>query len=225
MFTGLIMGMGRVEAADARGAETRLRIRALFPLADIEAGESIAVNGTCLTVETFGDGWFTAYASRETLSVTSLGALKVGSKANLERAMAMGDRFGGHIVSGHVDCLAEVAGVRPAGESRIFRLSFPADQGRYVIPKGSVALDGISLTVNDCGPDWLEVNIIPETQKATTIAEWTPGRRVNMETDIIGKYVERMVAPWTHSRTDSPTGASDSGKSTITMEYLREHGF
>jgi len=221
MFTGLVMGMGRVEAAEARGVETRLRIRALFPLSDIEAGESIAVNGTCLTVETFGDGWFTAYASRETLSVTSLGSLKVGSRVNLERAMALGDRFGGHIVSGHVDCLAEVAGVRPAGESRIYRLTFSTDQGRYVIPKGSVALDGISLTVNGCGPDWLEVNIIPETQKATTIAEWTPGRRVNMETDIIGKYVERMVAPWTNRRAE----ASESGKTAITMEYLREHGF
>ncbi|MUM76521.1 riboflavin synthase [Pseudodesulfovibrio sp. F-1] len=221
MFTGLVMGMGRVEAAEGRGAETRLRIRALFPLYDIEAGESIAVNGVCLTVETFGDGWFTAYASRETLSVTSLGALKVGSRVNLERAMALGDRLGGHIVSGHVDCLAEVAGVRPAGESRIFRLAFPPAHGRYVIPKGSVALDGISLTVNDCGPDWLEVNIIPETQKATTIAEWTPGRRVNMETDIIGKYVERMVGPWTNGQPE----ATEGGKSAMTMEYLREHGF
>ncbi|ADU63812.1 MAG: riboflavin synthase [Pseudodesulfovibrio sp.] len=225
MFTGLIMGMGRVEAADARGAETRLRIRALFPLSDIEAGESIAVNGTCLTVETFGNGWFTAYASRETLSVTSLGALKVGSQVNLERAMAMGDRFGGHIVAGHVDCLAEVAGVRPAGESRIYRLTFPLAQGRHVIPKGSVALDGISLTVNDCGPDWLEVNIIPKTQEATTIAGWTPGRRVNMETDIIGKYVERMVAPWTDRQSDRQPDAASGQKSAITMDYLREHGF
>jgi riboflavin synthase len=215
------MGMGRIEAADARGTETRMRIRALFTLPDIEPGESIAVNGTCLTVETFGEGWFTAYASRETLSVSSLGGLKVGARVNLERAMALGDRFGGHMVAGHVDCLAEVAAVRPEGESRIYRLTFPAPQGRYVIPKGSVALDGISLTVNDCGPDWLEVNIIPETQKATTIADWTPGHRVNMETDIIGKYVERMVVPWS-AGPDTKAGAKQSA---ITMEYLREHGF
>jgi riboflavin synthase len=215
------MGMGRVEAAEARGSETRLRIRALFTLPDIEPGESIAVNGTCLTVETYGEGWFTAYASRETLSVTSLGELKTGSRVNLERAMAMGDRFGGHIVAGHVDCLAEVASVRPAGESRIYRLAFPAAHGRYVIPKGSVALDGISLTVNDCGPDWLEVNIIPETQKATTIADWTPGRNVNMETDVIGKYVERMVAPWAGGVSDTSVKA----KPAMTMDYLREHGF
>lgn len=213
------MGMGRIDAVENRGAETRFRITALFDLPDIELGESIAVNGVCLTVETFGDNWFTCYASRETMAVTSLGDLKVGSQANLERAMAMGDRFGGHIVSGHVDCLAEVAEVRPAGESKIYRLAFDATHGKYVIPKGSVALDGISLTVNDCSPTWLEVNIIPETQKATTISGWTPGRKVNMETDVIGKYVERMVAPWV---TD---GAGASKKSGITMEYLREHGF
>lgn len=218
MFTGLVMGMGRIEAADNRGAETRFRIHALFDLPNIEHGESIAVNGVCLTVETFGDNWFTAYASRETLSVSSLGALRVGSQVNLERAMAMGDRFGGHIVSGHVDALAEVAEVRPAGESNIYKLAFDAAHGRYVIPKGSVALDGISLTVNGCGPDWLEVNIIPETQKATTISGWTPGRKVNMETDVIGKYVERMVAPWSG-------GGTDEKQSGITMEYLRKHGF
>jgi len=219
MFTGLVMGMGRIEAAENRGAETRFRIRALCDLPNIELGESIAVNGVCLTVETFGEQWFTAYASRETMSVTSLGELKVGSEANLERAMAMGERFGGHIVSGHVDALATVAEVRPAGESNIYKLSFDGAHGKYVIPKGSVTLDGISLTVNACGPNWLEVNIIPETQKATTISGWTPGRHVNMETDIIGKYVERMVAPWVHG------SAEDEGKQGITMEYLREHGF
>ncbi|MBG0789420.1 MAG: riboflavin synthase [Desulfovibrionaceae bacterium] len=218
MFTGLVMGMGRIDAADNRGAETRFRITALFDLTDIEHGESIAVNGVCLTVETFGEGWFTCYASRETMSVTSLGDLRVGSTANLERAMAMGDRFGGHIVSGHVDCLAEVTEVRPAGESKIYRLSFDVKHGKYVIPKGSVALDGISLTVNDCAPAWLEVNIIPETQRATTISGWTPGRKVNMETDLIGKYVERMVAPWVGDH-------AAEKKSKITMEYLREHGF
>ena len=217
MFTGLVMGMGRIDGAESRGSETRFRITAQFNLPDIELGESIAVNGVCLTVETCGDNWFTCYASRETLTVTSLGGLRVGGMVNLERAMAMGDRFGGHIVSGHVDCLAEVAEVRPAGQSKIYRLSFDAAHGRYVIPKGSITLDGISLTVNDCAPTWLEVNIIPETQKVTTISGWTPGTKVNMETDIIGKYVERMVAPW--------TGADAGSKSEITMDFLRKHGF
>ncbi|WP_319541912.1 riboflavin synthase [uncultured Pseudodesulfovibrio sp.] len=219
MFTGLIMGMGRIEAAENRGAETRFRIKALFDLDTIELGESIAVNGVCLTVETYGDNWFTCYASKETTSITSLGGLRVGSSVNLERAMAMGDRFGGHIVSGHVDCLAEVAEIRPSGESKIYRLTFDASHGRYVIPKGSITLDGISLTVNDCAPTWLEVNIIPETQKVTTIGGWSPGTTVNMETDIIGKYVERMVTPWV---SDKDTGKKKPG---ITMDYLREHGF
>ncbi|MDD3310731.1 riboflavin synthase [Pseudodesulfovibrio sp.] len=218
MFTGLVMGLGRIEAAENRGAETRFRIRPLFDLPDFEQGESIAVNGVCLTVETFGQGWFTAYASRETLSVSSLGGLRAGSKVNLERAMALGGRFGGHIVSGHVDGLAEVAETRPAGESTIYRLTFSPAQGRYVIPKGSVALDGISLTVNGCGPDWLEVNIIPETRKGTTIAEWTPGRKVNIETDVIGKYVERMVQPWT-------AGKDEHQDSSLTLARLRELGF
>ncbi|WFS62021.1 riboflavin synthase [Pseudodesulfovibrio thermohalotolerans] len=219
MFTGLIMGMGRIEAAEARGSETRFRIRPLCELSDIELGESIAVNGVCLTVETFGDGWFTCYASRETLSVTSLGGLRPGSTVNLERAMAMGDRFGGHIVAGHVDCMAEVAEVRPAGESKIYRLSFDAAHGRYVIPKGSVTLDGISLTVNACAPTWLEVNIIPETQRVTTISGWSSGTKVNMETDVIGKYVERMVQPWTGSP------ETDKGATGITMDFLRKNGF
>ncbi|MGL1861230.1 MAG: riboflavin synthase [Pseudodesulfovibrio sp.] len=219
MFTGLVMGMGRIEAADNRGAETRFRIKTQFDMPNIELGESIAVNGVCLTVETFGDNWFTLYASKETMAVTSLGALRIGSEANLERAMAMGDRFGGHIVSGHVDCLAEVSEVRPAGESKIYRLTFDAAHGKYVIAKGSITLDGISLTVNDCAPNWLEVNIIPETQKTTTISGWTPGRKINMETDIIGKYVERMVAPWTAS--DTPKDK----KAGITMDYLHKHGF
>lgn len=218
MFTGLIQGMGRIESADGRGNETRFKIRALFDLPDIEPGESIAVNGVCLTVETFGDNWFTAYASAETLKVTSLGGLRTGSTVNLERAMAMGDRFGGHIVSGHVDCLSEVSEIKPVGESRVYTLTFPAEHGKYVVEKGSVALDGISLTVNDCGPDWLSVNIIPATQQETTISSWQPGRKVNMETDVIGKYVQRMLAPYMG-------GESPKKSDGLTMDFLHKHGF
>ena len=224
MFTGLVQGMGRVEAVEARGAETRLNIRALFDLKDLVAGESIAVNGACLTVETFGAGWFTAYASAETLRRTNLGALKTGSVANLERAMAMGDRLGGHLVSGHVDCLAEVASVRPEGESRVYTLTFPAEHGAYVIEKGSVALDGISLTVNERSAESLSVNIIPTTQRETTISAWKPGTRVNMETDLIGKYVRNMLGAWMNE------GAGQAGQaakpaSRLTMDFLRENGF
>jgi riboflavin synthase len=221
MFTGLVQTTGTIRSIEARGGESRLRVEIpADSLPNLVLGESIAVNGACLSVETFGQNWFTAYASAETLSRTNLGDLTTGSIANLERALALGDRLGGHLVSGHVDCLASVSAVTPAGQSRIYRLSFPSEHGVYVIEKGSVTLDGISLTVNACGADWLEVNIIPETQRATTIAKWKSGYSVNMETDLIGKYVRRMVAPWTGD--DTPPDSADGG---ITEEFLRMNGF
>ncbi|MDQ7832697.1 MAG: riboflavin synthase [Desulfovibrionaceae bacterium] len=224
MFTGLVLGCGRVAAMSRTGRETRLSITALFPLPDIVLGESIAVNGACLTVETAGKNAFSAYASAETLACTSLGSLKPGGTVNLERALRLSDRLGGHLVSGHVDCLAEVESVVAAGQSRIYRLKFPAEHGAMVVAKGSVALDGISLTVNDCGQDFLTVNIIPETQKATTISGWTPGTAVNMETDLIGKYVRRMLGPFLpgDGAGRSPAGMAAGG---LTEDFLRGHGF
>ena len=212
-------GQGKVLAVESRGHETRFRIQALYDLADIILGESIAVNGTCLTVETSGPSLFSAYASAETMQRTALGLLKPGAKVNLERALAVGDRLGGHIVSGHVDCVAEILSVRREGESRRIRIGFPASFGAEVIGKGSVALDGISLTVNDCGPDFLEVNVIPETWRATTVAEWAPGTRINMETDVIGKYVRHMVAPHLGLASEE----AKAGK--LSVEFLRENGF
>ncbi len=216
MFTGLVQGMGRVEAVSARGREIRLTVRAEF-LGAVVQGESIAVNGACLTAEAPASGRFSAYASAETLSKTSLGGLRAGAKVNLERALALGDRLGGHLVSGHVDCLARVESLTPAGESVVIRLSFPREFGSQVVPKGSVALDGVSLTINECGEDFLTVNVIPATQGETTIGGWQPGRVVNMETDLIGKYVLRMLGPWTEK-----TGATAPG---MTAEFLRRHGF
>lgn len=216
MFTGLIECTGSIIAAENRGNETRLRITPAS-MRDFVLGESIAVNGTCLTVDSFSDDWFAAYASAETMKRTSLGGLRIGSTVNLERALALGDRLGGHLVSGHVDCVAEVVAVTPAGESKMYELRYPEEFGPQVIEKGSVALDGISLTVNACTPTTLSVNIIPETQRVTTIKDWTPGRGVNMETDLIGKYVQRMVAPW--------AGSSEAPKSAITEAFLLKHGF
>lgn len=219
MFTGLIQGLGTVLGLERRGNESRLDIEPRFVMRDVTLGESIAVNGACLTVEQWNGKAFQAYASAETLSATSLGNLGRGDAVNLERALALGDRLGGHLVSGHVDCLATVESVTPAGESKVFRLRFPGRFAPQVVAKGSVALDGVSLTINNCTLEYLEVNIIPATQKETTISQWRPGRVVNMETDLIGKYVQRMMAvPGALTeQTQEPSGISE--------EFLRKHGF
>lgn len=217
MFTGLIQGQGEILAMHRRGGECRLTIRALFALDHIVDGESIAVNGACLSVEHHAEREFSVYASAETMSRTSLRLLSPGATVNLERALAVGDRLGGHIVSGHVDCLATVDAVEPAGESCRITLRFPPERGAEVIAKGSVTLDGVSLTINECGPDFLTVNVIPDTQRRTTIGGWKPGVLVNMETDVIGKYVRGMLQPW--QREARPAA------SRVTEQFLAEHGF
>ena len=230
MFTGIIHGQGEVTALQSLGKETRLTLHARYALDHIQKGESIAVNGVCLTVESFGERVFTAYASSETMSRTNLGALRVGSLANMERALAVGDRFGGHMVSGHVDCLAKVEGISHAGQSRCIRLSFPAAYASEVVPKGSITLDGVSLTVNSCGSDYLEVNVIPETFRVTTVEHWTKGQGVNMETDIIGKYVRHMLGPYlpgAAARQGSTSAAVHDAAplSGIDEHFLKQHGF
>ena len=218
MFTGLIQCVGQILAVENRGTETRMRIQTDQRLRHFIPGESIAVNGVCLTVETFSSSWFSVYASSETMTLTNLKDRGVGASVNLERALAMGDRLGGHMVSGHVDCVATVADIQPAGESLTYRIAFDTKFSPLIIPKGSVALDGISLTVNHCGNGFLEVNIIPATQKETTISRWTKGAQINMETDIIGKYVQSMTRPCN-------AAADTEEPSKVTMDFLRQHGF
>lgn len=196
MFTGIIQGLGDVTELRRQGVDCRLSLRPRFRMENIVDGESIAVNGVCLSVERHGDESFEAFASAETLARTTLGALRPGESVNLERALAVGERLGGHIVSGHVDCVAIVRSLSRTGQSARFRLAFDRRFSPEIITKGSVALDGISLTINDCGPGYLEVNIIPDTQKRTNMHGWRIGTRVNMETDIIGKYVQKLLAPW-----------------------------
>lgn len=225
MFTGLVLGQGEIQSIQNMGKETRFTIRPKCELTNFTLGESIATNGVCLTVEAFGKNWFSVYASAESMRLTNLGKLKVGSNVNLERALAVGDRLGGHIVSGHVDCVAEVRSVSAAGHSKIFHLIFPHEFGTQIIPKGSVTLDGISLTVNHCGPDFLEVNIIPETQKVTTIAEWKPGYQVNLETDVIGKYVQHMLGAWQGKPPSSSLEEKNSESGGLSVDFLRKHGF
>lgn len=223
MFTGLIQGLGLLASLEKRGNESRLEIEPQYSMDNVVLGESIAVNGVCLTVERWTGKRFLAYASGETLGATTLGGLRRGDLVNLERALALGDRLGGHMVSGHVDCLATVQNVQPAGESKIYRLGFPASFGPQVVAKGSVALDGVSLTINNCGLDYLEVNIIPATQRETTIQNWDAGRSVNMETDLIGKYVQRMLAAWQPDA--GPKQGTADNASGISEEFLRRHGF
>lgn len=218
MFTGLVAGTGELLARDPLGPDCRLRIRAAFSIPDLVPGESIAVNGACLSVENGTGSLFQAYASAETLKRTTLGLLAPGSTINLERALQVGSRLGGHLVSGHVDCLARIRRMEPQGQSLRVRLEFPTVFAPEVIPKGSVALDGVSLTVNDCGADFLEVNIIPETRRSTAVGLWRTGDVVNMETDLIGKYVRRII----DARRDEP---KERSAARLTPDFLHEHGF
>lgn len=215
MFTGLVTGMGEVLGSSPGSNESRFSFAPLFKVDDWTKGESVAVNGVCLSVETFDAHSFTAYASHETLRLSTLGALRRGDRVNLERALALGDRLGGHLVSGHADGVAEVESIRRAGQSRVLRVRFPKAFCAHVMPKGSVALDGISLTINSCEADHLEVNVIPETQKATTIESWTVGRLINFESDMIGKYVERMLGAFKNT----------PEQSRLSMDFLRDNGF
>jgi len=219
MFTGIIKCLGNV--ISRRGeSEARFSIRPRAPLERPALGESIAVNGVCLTVEQFIADSFTAYASAETLACTTLAALRPGEAVNLEQALCLGSRMGGHMVAGHVDCIAQVTQLRDQGSSLLCRVAFSAEAGHLAVPKGSVALDGVSLTVNACGDDFLEVNIIPETRKNTTIHTWKPGTKVNMETDIIGKYVRRTL----EAQFAFPTGKPEA-PSGISLDFLRQNGF
>lgn len=212
MFTGIVGGLGEIIAAERKNRERRFSIRPLFVMENIEDGESIAVNGVCLSVEEHGGGVFRAYASAETIDRSNLGELTAGAKVNLERALKLGERLGGHIVSGHIDCVATVAVIARQGQSLRIRLTFPPRFGPLVIPKGSISLNGVSLTVNLCGTDFLEVNIIPDSQKRSNICQWRQGDKINMETDIIGKYVQNMLKP-------------RPGRQAASRDFLEMHGF
>lgn len=194
MFTGIINGTGIITGILNMGHETRFHIQPQFAMGGLVDGESIAINGVCLSVEKHDGDQFQVYASKETLSRTNLTGLRLSTIVNLERAIAAGERLGGHLVSGHVDCVAIVASVRGAGQSLEVKVGFPREFAPQIIAKGSIALDGISLTINECGMDFLTVNIIPDSQKRTNIGDWKIGSRINMETDLIGKYVLRALS-------------------------------
>ena len=215
MFTGLIEDVGKVQKLERRVSSARLAVATALPATGFLVGDSVAVNGVCLTVTSIAGTILTFDVSPETLDKSGLGRLTSGDAVNLERAMRLSDRLGGHIVTGHIDCVATVAERREESGNIIFSFRIPPENCRYVIEKGSVAIDGISLTVNSVTSDSFSVNIIPHTVQMTTLRFKKPGDTVNIETDIIGKYVERML-----------TGSESSRESGgISLKKLMENGF
>lgn len=194
MFTGLIQDVGRLDAVEAGGEGARMRIATRLA-AEIAIGDSIAVNGVCLTATAKGADGFETDAMNQTLGVTALGGLEVGDRVNLELAMRASDRLGGHIVQGHADGSGEVVSVADDGFAKRLRVALSPELARYVIDKGSIALDGVSLTAAAVGDDWVEVSLIPETLERTTLGEAEPGRKINVECDVVAKYVERIMGP------------------------------
>jgi riboflavin synthase len=194
VFTGIIQDLGRVVAREARGVDVRLTIGTQrLDLAKVAIGDSICVQGVCLTVTSLTGLAFTADVSHETLSLTTLGALQSESPVNLEPSLRAGDPLGGHLVSGHVDGIAEVTAVSRDGDSLRVSISVPASLARYIARKGSVTLDGVSLTVNEVAGATFGVNLIPHTQAVTTLGRLTAGTRVNLEIDTVARYVERLT--------------------------------
>ncbi len=194
MFSGLVADLGRVESVEAGAEGARLRIGTSLA-GEIAAGDSVAVNGVCLTAVSAGDGGFDAEAINQTLALTSLGSLGPGDRVNLELALRPSDRLGGHIVQGHVDGTGEVVSVAEDGFSHRLRLRLDPEIRRYMVERGSVALDGVSLTVAALGEDWIEVALIPETMERTNLGALAVGRTVNVECDLLAKYVERLLSP------------------------------
>ncbi|MET8411206.1 riboflavin synthase [Streptomyces sp. NPDC005195] len=209
MFTGIVEELGEVTAVENLDEASRFRLRGPVVTQGAQHGDSIAVNGVCLTVVDHEGDEFTADVMAETLNRSSLGALTVGSRVNLERPMAVGDRLGGHIVQGHVDGTGTVIERKPSEHWEIVKISLPADLTRYVVEKGSITVDGISLTVVDAGPDHFTVSLIPTTLDLTTLGRKQPGDPVNLEVDVIAKYVERLLG----ARGEQPAALPDTSGS------------
>ena len=192
MFTGLVQDLGEIVTADASGDGVRLTIATGLELAE---GDSIAVNGVCLTATAIADGHFAADVMNETLRRSSLAEVAAGSRVNLELPLRAADRLGGHFVQGHVDGVGGVADIRDDGFARVVTIEVPAELMRYVVEKGSIAVDGVSLTVSALGDDWLQVSLIPETLERTIFGDVTVGQPVNLEVDVLAKYIERLAVP------------------------------
>jgi len=215
IFTGLIIETGRVRRVTRKADGAFLVIEAKKVLEGTRIGDSISINGVDLTVIELGGDFFASDASLETLKRSTLGELQTGSRVNLERALAVGERLGGHMVQGHVDGTGELINVTPEGFAYRMRFGFPRALGRYIAMKGSITVDGISLTVAGLGDDWFEVAIIPHTWRETILSDLKPGDAVNLEVDVLAKYVERLML-----HKDAPATSSN-----LTLEYLIERGY
>ncbi len=211
MFTGIIKAKGTISAMQKRGGDVRLSVRSDgLPWEDYEIGESIAVNGVCLTAVALHEDGFDTDVSVETLDVTGLGKLDVGSSVNLEPSLSLGDRLGGHLVSGHVDCTGTVVSRTADARSIRFVIEIPEGYARYVAKKGSVSVDGVSLTVNEVSGNTFDMNIIPHTAEVTLFGEYAPGSVVNIEVDLLARYIERLLSK------------DDDG---ISIDFLKTHGY
>jgi riboflavin synthase len=198
VFTGIVEGTGTVAAlaVAAGGGGARLEVGAPWPAGQLRPGESVSVNGCCLTVAAATPGGFAADLVAETLRRTALGGLTAGARVNLERPMALGGRLGGHLVQGHVDGVARVLERVPVGDGQEVKVELPPQLERYVVHKGSIAVDGVSLTVAGVGTGWFMVALVPHTLEVTTLGDRRPGDPVQLEVDVVAKYVERLVLPW-----------------------------
>jgi riboflavin synthase len=211
MFTGIIQAKGSITSLERRGGDVCLSISSEgLPFSSYEVGESIAVNGVCLTAVALRDNGFDTDVSVETLNVTSLGTLGVGDSVNLEPALALGDRLGGHLVSGHVDCLGTITSLEDDARSLRVVIEIPPEFAPYVAKKGSVTVDGVSLTVNDVRGAAFDVNIIPHTAEVTIIGDYSVGTKVNVEVDLVARYIERLLS---------------KDHEGLSMEFLKEHGY
>ena len=202
MFTGIVTDIGTVRSSEQRG-DLRLVIGTTYDMDSVELGASIACSGACLTVVDKGEDWFAVDVSGETVSKTAADHWQEGARLNLERSLRLGDEIGGHIVTGHVDSVGEVVGVCPEGDSKRVGISVPRSLGAMIASKGSVALDGVSMTVNDVrdaddGTTHFSVNLIPHTAQHTSLGDLAPGRQLNVEVDVLARYIDRMLAAHTH---------------------------
>lgn len=215
MFTGIVEELGSIRSVRRGQHSSVLSIAAKDILSDLKVGDSVAVNGVCLTATTVDSGGFTADVMHETLNRSSLGSLTVGSRVNLERAMAANGRFGGHIVSGHIDGTGTITALRKDDNAVWYTISASQELLRYIVEKGSIAIDGISLTVAAVGENGFSISAIPHTVAVTTLGEKRPGDTVNLENDVVGKYVEKLLRPQ----------PQETAKGSLTLEFLAQHGF